>query len=192
MKLLKDVLFVVFSFTGHTSFNKCRRVCQQWKQIIDSADFRAFYANSQAHNFSEYTISMFDESDYELNMPAKFVSMENYRDGFVATTKNSETFQFYKDDLPQELLEHEFRAETEKLCLSYSIHGNQNNWNMTLSNASIPSSTSLDKYFPAKLTHPLPRSLTPDAYTAMIEQRDLFYSELCRTQKYGIILQASG
>lgn len=76
MKLPREVIWVVLSYIGHKSFNKSRRVCRQWKQIIDSADFRAFYARFQAHRFSEYTISMFDEFVDELEIPASNWNMK--------------------------------------------------------------------------------------------------------------------
>lgn len=189
MNLSREVLWNVFSYIGHKSFNKCRRVCKQWKQIIDSADFRAFYGKSQAHNFSEYIFSMFDDSGEMTEMPAKFVSIDNFRHGFVTTTQSS---QIFRPTLPtKELLEHEFQDETDKLCLSYSVHGNRNNWNMTLPNLMISPSTLLDQHFTTPTqpdNHHLPRSLTPDEYNTFIQQRDLFYSQLCKTQKYGFMI----
>lgn len=195
MNLSREVLWNVLSYVGHKSFNKSRRVCRQWKQTIDSADFRAFYARFQADNFSNYTISMFDESVDDLAMPAKFVSMENFRNGFVTTSRSSQVFQWIKNDSPKELLDDEFRTETEKLCLSYSVHGNRNNWNMKPSNMVIPPSTYLDHFFAVQLdqyfptsNHPVPRSLNPYDFRDMMEQRAKFDWELCKTQKYGFMI----
>ena len=187
----KEVLWFVFSYAGPSSFGIFRAVCKQWKRIVDSPEFRTFYNRVAEHFFSEYTFGMFANGpNTSGNLPAKFVSIDSFCEGYVTSVNRSEPdgYDGMRYEMMNMMTVETFRMEEDKLIRPCSINGNTNNWTMSKKPNSLAAlenrTKEIDNFFQPPLPHPTPPPVAN--FDEMLRQRNAFYAELTAKRKYGI------